>query len=110
MISLLRDQFPELHWGTLNHCLFSAATAECQNALPEDQRGQGPLLGACQPARCRNSAVTGKHMPIWLAEENDLRAMLSQPRLGKARRESLSSRLADVQLITGAWRDGSHGK
>ena len=104
LITLLRGQFPDLHWGTLNHCLFNAATAECQNALPDDQRGQGPLLGACQPARCRNSAVTSTHIPIWLAEEDDLRAMLSQPSLGTARRESLTSRLADVQLITDAWR------
>ena len=58
LVLLLREEFPELHWGTLNHCLFNATTAECQNALPEHLRGQGPLLGMCEPAKCRNSVVT----------------------------------------------------
>jgi hypothetical protein len=104
LTTLLRGQFADLHWGTLNHCLWNASTAECQNTLPEDQRGQGPLLGACQPARCRNSAVTARHLPIWLAEEQDLQRMLTEPRLGPARRESLQSRLADVKLITDSWQ------
>jgi hypothetical protein len=64
MATLLHSQFPELHWGTLNHCLFDAPQAECQEGLPEAQRGQGPLLGACQPAKCRNSAITRAHAPI----------------------------------------------
>ena len=105
LTTLLRGQFADLHWGTLNHCLWNASTAECQNTLPEDQRGQGPLLGACQPARCRNSAVTARHLPIWLAEEQDLQRMLTEPRLSPARHESLQNRLADVQLITSTWQD-----
>lgn len=40
--SLLASEFPELHLGTLNHCLFDAPQAECQNELPEDQRGKAP--------------------------------------------------------------------
>jgi hypothetical protein len=63
-----------------------------------------PLLGACQPARCRNSAITAKHLPIWLAEEQDLQRMLTEPRLGPARRQSLQNRLADVKLITDSWQ------
>lgn len=30
MATLLHSQFPELHLGTLNHCLFDAPQAECQ--------------------------------------------------------------------------------
>lgn len=104
LAELLRGEFPELHWGTVNHCLWNAPTAECQNALPEDQRGQAPLIGACQPARCRNSTVTAKHMPVWLGEEADLMAMLRERRLSPPRRESLKNRLADVRLVTDAWR------
>jgi hypothetical protein len=103
-ITLLRDEFADLHFGTLNHCLWDPAQAECQNALPPGQRGQAPLIGACHPARCRNSAVTDAHAPAWLAEEADLTGMLRQPRLAPPRRQALEQRLADVQRITGTRR------
>lgn len=105
MATLLHSQFPELHWGTLNHCLFDAPQAECQEGLPEAQRGQGPLLGACQPARCRNSAVTRDHAPIWLAEEKDLVTTLAKRRMAPPRRESLEQRLTDVRLITRTFKE-----
>lgn len=101
---LLREEFPQLHWGTLNHCLWNADTAECQNSLPPELRGNGPLLGMCQPAKCRNSAITRQqHGAIWLAEENDLTHRLKDKKLAPLRRADLQGRLADVQSITQAW-------
>ncbi|MFJ1757686.1 hypothetical protein [Kitasatospora sp. NPDC088134] len=102
---LLHNEFPELHLGTLNHCMWDAKQAECQNALPEDQRGQSPLIGACEPARCRNSVITRAHAPIWLAEENDLTEMAKNRRLAPPRREAVLIRLSDVQRITHALND-----
>jgi hypothetical protein len=103
-VLLLRDQFADLHFGTVNHCLWDAGQAECQNSLPEDQRGQTPVLGACQPARCRNSVISrDKHAPIWLAEEVDLMRILRDKRPAKPRREALQNRLSEVQLITSSW-------
>ncbi|GHE12972.1 hypothetical protein [Streptomyces alanosinicus] len=100
--ALLADEFPNLHLGTINHCMFDAPQAECQDELPEDQRGRAPLLGACQPARCRNSTITRAHAPYWVAEEDDLTARSRDPRLSPPRRESVFVRLADVQRITRA--------
>lgn len=76
-VSLLRDEFADLHLGTVNHCLWNAPTTECQNQLPPDQRGQTPLLGACQPTRCRNSVLTLTHERIWRMEEADLVSLLA---------------------------------
>lgn len=101
-VTLLRDEFADLHFGTINHCIFDPHQAACQNALPAEERGQTPLLGACQPARCRNSVVTDTHAPVWLAEEADLTRMLTHRRLAPPRREALQDRLADVRLITRA--------
>ncbi|MFE9724348.1 hypothetical protein ACFYQ5_12355 [Streptomyces sp. NPDC005794] len=100
--ALLADEFPNLHLGTINHCMFDAPQAECQNELPEDQRGLAPLLGACQPARCRNSTITRTHAPYWVAEEDELTARAKDPRLSPPRREAVFIRLADVQRITRA--------
>ncbi|MER6085441.1 hypothetical protein [Streptomyces sp. NPDC001833] len=98
---LLRTHVPELHLGILNHCLFQPDRAECTRHLPETDRGQ-PLTGACQPARCRNSAVTADHAPIWLAEHRDLTQQLREHRLSPPRRAALQARLDDVEAITTA--------
>ncbi|MXG28024.1 hypothetical protein [Streptomyces sp. YIM 132580] len=98
-ITLLRDEFADLHLGTVNHCLWNAPTAECQNQLPPDQRGQAPLLGACQPSRCRNSVLTLAHEPIWRMEEAALVSLLKR-KLSKPRREQALARLAEVRSAT----------
>ncbi|MFF7975875.1 hypothetical protein [Streptomyces sp. NPDC007905] len=100
--ALLADEFPNLHLGTVNHCMFDAPQAECQDELPEEQRGLAPLIGACQPARCRNSTITRAHAPYWVAEEDDLTALSKDPRLSPPNREAVFVRLADVQRITRA--------
>lgn len=98
-ITLLRDEFASLHLGTVNHCLWNAPTAECQNQLPHDQRGQAPLLGACQPSRCRNSVLTLTHEPIWRMEKTDLVQLLKK-KLSKPLREQALARLAEVPSAT----------
>ncbi|MDN3265799.1 hypothetical protein QWJ26_39615 [Streptomyces sp. CSDS2] len=100
--TLLAAEFPNLHLGTINHCLFDAPQAECQDELPEDQRGLAPLLGACQPAHCRNSTITRAHAPFWVAEEDDLTVRAKNPRLSPPNREAVLVRLAEVQRITRA--------
>lgn len=82
--------------------MFDAPQAECQDELPEDQRGLAPLIGACQPARCRNSTITRAHAPYWVAEEDDLIALSKDLRLSPPNREAVFVRLADVQRITRA--------
>ncbi|MEU8471624.1 hypothetical protein AB0F30_27580 [Streptomyces sp. NPDC029006] len=98
---LIRAELPELHFGTLNHCLWQPEWAECTNHLPDNDDG-APLIGACQPARCRNSAATTDHAPIWLAEQHDLIEQLRDLRVPPARRAALQARLADVENITTA--------
>ncbi|MDV9168640.1 hypothetical protein R6V09_00590 [Streptomyces sp. W16] len=98
---LIRSELPELHLGTLNHCLWQPERAECTKQLPEAERG-APLIGACQPARCRNSAVTADHARVWLAEHHDLAQQLRDRRLPPARRAALQARLDDVEIITTA--------
>ncbi|MFI9723788.1 hypothetical protein ACIHFE_29710 [Streptomyces sp. NPDC052396] len=95
-ITLLRDEFANLHLGAINHCLWNAPTAECQNQLPPEQRGQEPLLGACQPSRCRNSVLTLAHERIWRLDKDQLMALLNT-KLSKPRRELVESRLAEVR-------------
>ncbi|MGW0770071.1 hypothetical protein [Streptomyces sp. NPDC002676] len=96
---LIRAELPELHVGTLNHCLWQPEWAECTKHLP-DGEDSAPLIGACQPARCRNSAVSADHAPIWPAEQHDLTQQLRDRRLPPARRAALQARLDDVEPIT----------
>ncbi|MGW2229451.1 hypothetical protein [Streptomyces formicae] len=98
-VTLLRDEFANLHLGTINHCLWHAPSAQCQSQLPKQQRGQAPLLGACQPSRCRNSVLTLAHERIWRMEEADLLALLDK-RLSKPLREQALARIAEVRMAT----------
>ena len=82
--------------ASFRHTAWDSAQAERQNAFPPGQRGQSPLIGACHPARRRNSAVTATHAPAWLAEEADLTAMLRQTRLAPPRKQALQQRLAGL--------------
>ncbi|MFH8384718.1 hypothetical protein ACH4E7_27895 [Kitasatospora sp. NPDC018058] len=95
-ITLLREEFADLHLGTINHCLWNAPTAECQNQLPPDQRGTTPLLGACQPARCRNSVLTIAHERVWRMEEADLVEFLKK-KLSRPLREQAENRLSEIR-------------
>ncbi|WP_405817426.1 hypothetical protein OG705_00260 [Streptomyces sp. NBC_00838] len=85
--------------GTVNHCMWNAPTAECQNQLPPAQRGQAPLLGACQPSRCRNSVLTLSHERVWRMEEADLVEFLKK-KLSKPLRDQALTRLAAVRSAT----------
>ncbi|MET7635737.1 MULTISPECIES: hypothetical protein [unclassified Streptomyces] len=76
---LIHTELPELHFGNLNHCLWQPEWAECTKHLSQNEGG-APLIGACQPARCRNSAVTPDHAPIWLAEQLHLTQQLRDRR------------------------------
>ncbi|MGW8801079.1 hypothetical protein ACWGN9_29030 [Streptomyces sp. NPDC055775] len=76
---LIHTELPELHIGNLNHCLWQPEWAECTKHLSPNEGG-APLIGACQPARCRNSAVTPDHAPIWLAEQLHLTQQLRDRR------------------------------
>lgn len=98
VVTLLRDEFANLHLGTVNHCLWNASTAECQNQLPEDRRGKEPILGACQPAHCRNSVLTPTHERIWRMEEDDLVNLLKK-KISKPLRAQAEGRLAEVRSV-----------
>lgn len=103
---LLRDEFSTFRWGTLNHCLGIAEQAACLEGVPAEVAGQGMIPNRCQPTTCRNSVVTDQHLPIWIAEEQDLMAKLKDRKMAAHNREQLESELATVQTLT---RKVTHG-
>lgn len=98
--SLLRDEFSTFRWGTLNHCLGIAEQAACLEGVPANIAAQGMIPNRCHPASCRNSFVTEQHLPIWIAEEQDLMSKLRDRKMAAHNREQLESELATVQKIT----------
>lgn len=94
--SLLRDEFSTLRWGTVNHCLGIVEQAECLKGVPEDVATQGVMPNRCDPAGCRNSVVTSDHLPVWIAEADDLTKKLKDKRMASHHREQLEGELAEV--------------
>lgn len=98
---LLRDEFSTMRLGTLNHCLGTVEKAECLRNLSEEARAAGPIPSLCQPSACRNSVITDKHLPIWIAEEEELMKRLKDRRMATVHRQRLQAQLKDVRKVTG---------
>lgn len=104
---LLRDEASGITLGTLNHCLGDPAKAECLAGVNDEAKKAGPIMAACSPTRCRNSVITDKHLPVWLAEEDELKKLLSDRRLAKIHRHQLEHQLKDIQRVTKPGRNES---
>ncbi len=97
---LLRDEFSTLRLGTLNHCLGDPLKAACLADQPDAAKRHGMIPSMCQPATCRNSVITNDHLPVWLAEEEDLMIKLRDRKMAPVHRQRLEQQLADVRKIT----------
>ena len=97
---LLRDEFSTIRLGTLNHCLGDPTRALCLENATAAVKAGGPIPSMCQPATCRNSVVTDRHLPIWRQEEEDLTEKLKDRKMAAIHRERLRTQLADVRKIT----------
>jgi hypothetical protein len=98
--NLLRDEFATIRLGTLNHCLGDPAKALCLEGASAAVKAGGPIPSMCQPATCRNSVITDKHLPIWQHEESDLVDKLKDKKMAPVHRRRLETQLADVRKIT----------
>lgn len=98
--NLLRDEFATIRLGTLNHCLGDPSKALCLEGASTAVKAGGPIPSMCQPATCRNSVITDKHLPIWQHEETDLVEKLKDKNMADTHRQRLESQLADVHRIT----------
>jgi hypothetical protein len=98
--NLLRDEFTTIRLGTLNHCLGDPAKSLCVEGATAAVKANGPIPSMCQPATCRNSVITDKHLPIWQHEEADLVQKLKDKNMAAVHRKRLEVQLADVRKIT----------
>jgi len=104
---LLRDDASGITLGTLNHCLGDPEKAECLKGLDEQAKQAGPIMAACSPTRCRNSVITNEHLPVWLAEEDELKKLLRDRRMADTHRAQLEHQLKDVQRVTRTSRNAN---
>ncbi|KMV14518.1 hypothetical protein ACT17_29940 [Mycolicibacterium conceptionense] len=98
--NLLRDEFATIRLGTLNHCLGDPSKALCLEGVSAAVKAGGPIPSMCQPATCRNSVITDKHLPVWQHEETDLIEKLKDKKMADVHRQRLETQLADVRRIT----------
>lgn len=76
---LLRTNAGNLHFGVLNDCHFTdPSQARCLRHLPPEAR-TGPLIAACQPARCANASIHHDHLPGWRAVIAHTDELLNDP-------------------------------
>ncbi|WP_207165656.1 hypothetical protein [Tomitella biformata] len=102
--NLLRDEFSSIRLGTINHCLGDPQKALCLEGQSELVRAEGPIPSMCQPATCRNSVITVEQLSIWMEEEKDLTAKLSDRRMSEVHRARLVKQLDSVRTVLGSRR------
>lgn len=98
--NLLRDEFATIRLGNLNHCLGDPSKALCLEGASTAVKAGGPIPSMCQPATCRNSVITDKHLPIWKHEESDLLEKLKDKKMADVHRQRLETQLVDIRRIT----------
>lgn len=97
--NLLRDEFSSIRLGTINHCLGDPLKARCLEGQSESVRAEGPIPSMCQPATCHNSIITVEQLSIWMEEERDLIAKLSDRKMAEVHRARLVKQLQNVQTV-----------
>ena len=73
--ALLRSLSHNLFVGPLTDCFFDPDVALCLR--DQDRSGaMAPVVGRCQPERCRNSRIGEHHLPAWQQRLDQVRADL----------------------------------
>lgn len=98
----LRGEFSTIKFGNLNACLGDLDSALCVSAM-QSEIGDKPFINParCQPHLCKNSVVTEKHLPQWIATEADILKSLKDRRMSKTNRAALQKELSDIRTVIG---------
>jgi len=95
---LLRHHATRFYPGTVNDCLFNAATAEClrrAGKAPTDR----PLLSVCEPGTCANSTVREVHVPLWRSNRDRIDYLLARGDISPVQRELLETERRRVDSV-----------
>lgn len=86
--------------GVLNDCYFDAAAALCiRHKRDSGKPGTEPVMNHCQPALCRNSCVTGKHVPAIKSVISGSRELLSIQKLSGPQRTALQQHIGVMESM-----------
>lgn len=89
LIALLRKVNVDLHFGTLNHCLFNPQTAACG-------RSDQPLLATCLPEGCANTVIPVEQLAIFRDTRDEISEYMATRRLPPRQKEALARRVKDL--------------
>jgi len=96
--TLLASSARTLHVGILADCFFDPSTALCLKNATEPDRS-APLVALCEPTRCPNACITGRHRPVWARAAEDARILLREKRLSELQRVALRRDLDRIEAV-----------
>jgi hypothetical protein len=86
--------------GVLNDCYFDAAAALCiRHKGDSGKPAAEPVMNHCQPALCRNSCVTGKHVPAIKSVISGSRELLTIQKLSAPQRTALQQHIGVMESM-----------
>ena len=96
--TLLASLARTLHVGVLADCFFDPSTALCLKRVTQPE-AKAPHTALCEPTRCPNACITGRHRPAWASAAQDAKAMLREKRLSEPQRLVLGQDLARFEAV-----------
>jgi hypothetical protein len=93
LLALVRSLAADIHFGTVNHCLYDPAKARCGNAAE-------PLLGACQPERCANVLIAPAKLRVFEDSLEEIETFTKQRNIPAAQAALLQRRAVDLRRLT----------
>ena len=96
--TLLASLARTLHVGVLADCFFDPSTALCLKRVTQPE-AKAPHTALCEPTRCPNACITGRHRPAWASAAQDAKAMLREKRLSEPQRLVLEQDLTRFEAV-----------
>ncbi len=105
--AMLRSVSHNLFVGSLTDCFFDPEVALC---LRDQDRSAAtaPVVGHCQPERCRNSRIGEHHLPAWEERLSQVRADLRLRDLPPLQRRHLAEQRDRLKAAVDTIRKGAN--
>lgn len=92
----LANREKTLFVGKFNFCFFDSNKALC---VKRSDKADRPILNSCDPANCKNSCVSKRHLPLWKAQLNQASELMRHPKSSPLQREIISREIASLKKV-----------
>lgn len=92
----LANREKTLFVGKFNFCFFDSSKALC---VKQSGQADRPILNSCDPANCKNSCVSKRHLPLWDAQLTQATELMRHPKSSPLQRDILAREISSLKKV-----------